>query len=844
MGGTSSRHSGNLEENMKKCVPQKSNDSIPVNQLRKVKYNYPSFNCDNASKVQETGFLCADNNYLFQEYDNKIVNYFHQLDECLAENKFSVFMKYYNELITILENHYTVDQTGVIRLKNDIAKIIDYTSDKLGQINNLMKKTTTNEIRIINSSVIKINEILETKLEDYKNSEYIFDDINNDIELNKLKLFSSDEEPNILSDIFFDRVINFYALIYILDNNQKIEKTLNEYREPNLEEITRHNLKVIGGNSTYRYYHTNDLVNYNMYNNQNKVSLVMNNSEDNDDKRPTNTIKRLLGINEETNPTFNIQNTVDSLEVINNFIYYFRNSGPILFEKSNVNKLKPVLDNYINKIKYISEKTYSTWNNLNRNPINYDIRNFKALAKLLFDSNYDKSLIFKNTLKLNRAIDDNFDNLSVETSNKLRDVKIQYIKLNNIAEDLLQLREFNQKYKFKCQQFGNKFHMTLAYNKSDYENYLLNPNNDFQSNPSIYDNDIGPLCIKSKNSEECFDYETMSRCNNDLLLNNEGINTDTGSSFTKQALDEDNIALLSTANGQITYKMEGILFNKNSKLNNTNFSNTNQININDLDSKPEIRDRLTTTTTVPTTTQFINKDIDTQPPVVTRQNDPNVPEDVIPDGVYYLSIVDNTVKNYLTLFQNTENNNFFLQKTTINNRENSIVTVKNVVINEFSNDPPPKKFITINYTDTNSNTFYLQIDTSNHNDRIVIIEKRDTENYSLTDNNYFLPKILPNSEASIINNNVYSVTLESVLPTNSTFEVGVPGNSCGNINNSNNANLDAIGSDITTNSIIHELLALINGTSGQDSTSRPDQIPLIGCSLENSNVHFEFELKE
>ena len=200
--------------------------------------------------------------------------------------------------------------------------------------------------------------------------------------------------------------------------------------------------------------------------------------------------------------------------------------------------------------------------------------------------------------------------------------------------------------------------------------------------------------------------------------------------------------------------------------------------------------------------------------------------------VYYLSIVEETVEKYITLFKNEENNNFFLQKTdfTNQNKENSIVEVKNVVLNAFRNNPKPVKFITINYTDTKGEKYYFQINTNTHNNKIIIVEKRDTNYYPLTYNNYFLP--IENESTTISSNPIYNVNLKSVLPSETSSNTD---NYCSNINDTTqNLNLTQIESDSSINNIIRNLLNKRNDNN----------LPVIGCNFDEPNVHFKFEFKE
>ena len=106
------------------------------------------------------------------------------------------------------------------------------------------------------------------------------------------------------------------------------------------------------------------------------------------------------------------------------------------------------------------------------------------------------------------------------------------------------------------------------------------------------------------------------------------------STFRKSPIDAQYEPSLSEEiNNQIIYSMQGKLFNKKSTLHNTDFSNIEQTNVNSLIPEPDIREKVTTTTTIPTTTQYIHSDIDSQPPTTTRKLDPQIPDDIISDGV-------------------------------------------------------------------------------------------------------------------------------------------------------------------------------------------------------------------
>lgn len=827
MGGTSSHDSGGVGiEELRTCYPNKSSDDIPDNQLISTLYEYPVYNCSTATKGTDQEQTCADRTKLDTIYDQKVKEYFLQLDQCLRDNKLNIFMRYYNEVINILrsnDNDYTVDESGIIKLKNDIVKVNKYILEKLGIINDEMAKSTTGEIRILINSVNEINKILDLKSSGFNDDyEYKFKN-ENDTKLNDINFFT-DDDTTILSDIFFNRVIKFYSLIYILDKYPKIEQTLNNYEAPELTEVMKVYVLRMSGNNKYRYkaYHQNHAYN-------GIPALLQNHTK----AQASNIIKQLLGESTDTSNRFNIQDTINRINEITTFIGYFRNSGPNLSNKD----VKSVLNDYITRIHNISEKTFSTWTSFNRDPINHDITSFKTIARNLFDNSYSNSLIFKTINKIRNNIDDHYnqlgDDFKTNNINKLLGIKNRYVRINEISEKLIQVRIFNDTYKFKCQKFGDKVHLVLSYNNQNYENYLLNPEDISKGTPTIYDEDIGPICIKDSNPNDiearnvCFDYEVMDACEAHLLQP-DIVYSD--SSFRKSPIDDQYVSPLSTANKQIIYSMQGKLFNDKSTLHNTDFSNLDQNNVNSLIPKPDIRERVTTTTTIPTTTQYVHTDIDSQPPTTTRKADPQVPDDVIPNGIYYLSVVEETVEKYITLFENTRNNNFFLQKTdlTPENKNNSIVEVKNVVLNAFRSNPKPVKFITINYTDAEGEKYYLQINTDSHNNKIIIVEKRDTNYYPLTVNNYFSP--IEHESPTVISNPIYSVNLKSVLPTESNAD-----SYCRNISDTTgNLNLTQIESDLSINNIIGNLLNIRNDNN----------LPLLGCSFDEPNIYFKFELKQ
>ena len=816
-------------DSLKYCYPDKSNNNIPETDLRNTVYLYTTYDCNTATrKTDNEETKCSDGERLRVIYEGRIKDYFQSLDECLQSNRFRLFMIYYKRIIALLTDEYTLDQSGVIKLKKDIKKVNEYILNTLGEINVNMAKGRTGEIRVLVDIVNVINQKLNIQSSELSTTNPYYFSNENDTRLNNVKFFNSEEE-SILTDTFFNRVIDYYSLMYILNSYPKIEQTLNNYEIPDLTEDFSVAIIRMDGNK-YRYKRSS-------YKSDEDYDFG-NFLTDPIKAQATNTIKELLDLTNEN--SVNIQQTIDRINEITMFIGYFRNSGPnLLIGKTIIT----ILDNYINRINLISEKVFTTWDIFNRQTNDNNITFFTELVRLLFDNSYLNSLMYKVIDMIDNKIDDHINQLDINQRGGrgfkannltvLNTIKDKYNTIKDIYENLLKLRLFNQNYTFKCQKFRNKVHLVLAYNNQSHENYLLNPNDNSAGTPTIYDEDIGPVCIKDKNPYNiearniCFDYETMERCNNHLL---QPVPGPPGSSFVKELIDNRHEPLINTANRQVVYSMGGKLFNDKSTLHNTDFSNINQDNINILDTEPVIRERVTTTTTTTTTTQYVHMDIDSQPPTTTRQPDPQVPDDIIPNGIYYLSIVEDTVEKYLTLYKNVENDNYFIQKTdfTDNNKNRSIIMVRNVVINEFSTNPMPEKFITINYTDTEEEEYYFQINTNSHNNKIIIIEQRDTNNYPLTDSNYFLP--VEHEPPTVSSNPIYSVNLKSVLPTESNTD-----SYCRNISDTTgNLNLTQIESDLSINNIIGNLLNIRNDNN----------LPLIGCSFDEPNIYFKFEFKE
>lgn len=394
--GTSTLNSSEIDrQEIRNCYPDRSNSNISDTDLRNTVYEYTTYDCNTATKKTDNKETkCADAEYLGGIYEGRIKDYFQSLDECLQDNKFSLFMIYYNRIISLLTSEYTLDQSGVIKLKKDIKKVNEYILNTLGEINVNMAKGRTGEIRVLVDAVNAINQKLNIQSSELGNSNpYKFTN-ENDTKLNNVKFFNSEEE-SIVSDTFFNRVIDYYSLIYILNSYPNIEKTLNNYEVPDLTEVVSVAIIRMTGNNKYRYkrssYETNEDYDFGSFLQANTRSQA------------TNTIKELLGESTDGN-NFNIQQTIDRINEITRFIGYFRNSEPNLL---NGNKtIITILDNYVNRINLISEKVFTTWNIFNRQTNNNNISFFTELVRLLFDISSSDSLIYKVRNMINSKIDE------------------------------------------------------------------------------------------------------------------------------------------------------------------------------------------------------------------------------------------------------------------------------------------------------------------------------------------------------------------------------------------------------------------------------------------------------
>lgn len=431
----------------------------------------------------------------------------------------------------------------------------------------------------------------------------------------------------------------------------------------------------------------------------------------------------------------------------------------------------------------------------------------------------------------------------------LRTLQADYKKLKVTMNKFNVLQVFNQRYKFKCEKFGNKYHMILSFNEQKYKQYLLNPNDEFKINsypysPSIYEEGIGPLCVKQKNEkgyrslERCYDYESKQRCESNL---NSIDKTTTSATFKKQLID--------TIKGISVYESSAQLFNPNSKLHNKEFNNCKRNDVKELNEKPNIIKTKPITTTT-TTTEYIHKEIIRQPPETTQAKLLELPDPIIPDGNYYVSIVDkNGSEKYVNVFKKEINNKIYYFLKTVNQdttkdqstkdklKNNSIFTVRNKSFPDYYNSP--YNFITIEFKVANNNnqsnqsTYFLR--TENDTNKVIITNK-DTDNDTYTDieksfNWYFLPENInesPNENGPI---EVYlkpiTEDLEDYCYLNDDNEI------------ESDDNLQQIKNDATINHILNILL------------NNDEDLPIIRCNSEKplSNrgepiSYFKFERKE
>jgi len=411
------------------------------------------------------------------------------------------------------------------------------------------------------------------------------------------------------------------------------------------------------------------------------------------------------------------------------------------------------------------------------------------------------------------------------TLESLSIIRNDYIKLKGTINKNNVLQVFNQRYKFKCGQFNDKYHMILSFKERKYDQYLLNPNDEFKINnspysPSIYKKGIGPLCVKQKNEkgysslERCYDYESKQRC--ELNLNSTD-KTSSAATFKRELID--------TINGIDIYGSSAQLFNPNSKLHNTELNNYEKNDVNKLNEKPIILKANSTTTTVPTTTEYIHKEVIRQPPETTQAKLLELPDPIIPDGNYYVSLVDNNEsEKYVNVFKEKINNYYFLksvnQDTTNDQtyKDNCIFTVRN---KSFYFNNKPYNSITIEFkVSNNQDTYFLRTE---DNTSKVIITNKDTD-IEKPPNWYFLPEYV-NEKSDGNENGPIEVYLKPITEDLKDYcylydEI------------ESDDNLPIIAEDSALNSLNTALHKLLN---------EDEKLPIIACNSEKPISYLKFE---
>ena len=419
---------------------------------------------------------------------------------------------------------------------------------------------------------------------------------------------------------------------------------------------------------------------------------------------------------------------------------------------------------------------------------------------------------------------DNYNNI-IEG---LRTIRDDYIKLKETINKISVLQVFNQRYKFKCGKFNNKYHMILSFKEKKYSQYLLNPNdkfriNDYPYSPSIYKKEIGPLCVKQKNEkgyrslERCYDYESKQRCESNL---NSIDKTSSAATFKRELID--------TINGIDIYGSSAQLFNPNSKLHDTKLNNYNKDDVNKLNENPIILKAKSTTTTVPTTTEYIHKEVIQQPPPETTQAKLlKIPDPIIPNGNYYVSLVDkNGSEKYVNVFKKEINNKIYYFLKTVNKditkdqsyqdklKNNSIFTVRNKPFPNYNNKP--YNFITIEFkvsNNSNQDTYFLRTE---DNTNKVIITNKDAD-IEKPFNWYFLPEYISESQNE---NGPIEVYLKPITEDLKDYCY---------LNNDNETkndkNLQYIENDVTINPILNILL-----NNNKNSLNDDENLPIIACN--------------
>ena len=429
--------------------------------------------------------------------------------------------------------------------------------------------------------------------------------------------------------------------------------------------------------------------------------------------------------------------------------------------------------------------------------------------------------------------------------NNLRNLKDNYKTLKETREKFRTLRLFNQTYKFKCGKFGQEHHMILTFNSRKNEPYLINPTNKFKEggvlySPNIYKEEIGPLCVKQKNEkgyrslERCYDYESKQRCESNL---NSIDKTTTSATFKKQLID--------TINGISIYGSSAKLFNPNSTLHNKEIDNTNRdkmrnlkIKLDTTEAQPTIKNLKPTTTIATTTTEYIHKEVIQQPPPETTQAKLlKIPDPIIPNGNYYVSLVDkNGSEKYVNVFKKEMNNKIYYFLKSVNKdtnkdqsyqdklKNNSIFTVRNNPFPNYNNKP--YNFITIEFKVANNNnnqsTYFLRTE---DNTSKVIITNKDTD-IEKPFNWYFLPEYINESPNE---NGPIEVYLKPVTENLKDYCYLNDDNET-----KNDKNLQYIENDATINPILNILL-----NNNRTSLNDDENIPIIRCDSDLKPVSIE-----
>lgn len=428
--------------------------------------------------------------------------------------------------------------------------------------------------------------------------------------------------------------------------------------------------------------------------------------------------------------------------------------------------------------------------------------------------------------------------------NNLRNLKDNYKKLKETRGKFKTLRLFNQTYKFKCGKFGQEHHMILTFNSRKNEPYLINPTDKFKEggvlySPNIYKEEIGPLCVKQKNEkgyrslERCYDYESKQRCESNL---NSIDKTTTSSTFKKELID--------TINGINIYGSSAKLFNPNSTLHNKEIDNTNgdkirnlKIKLDTTEAQPTIKNLKPTTTIATTTTEYIHKEVIQQPPPETTQAKLlKIPDPIIPNGNYYVSLVDkNGSEKYVNVFKKEMNNKIYYFLKSVNKdtnkdqsyqnklKNNSIFTVRNNPFPNYNNKP--YNFITIEFKVANNNnqsTYFLRTE---DNTSKVIITNKDTD-IEKPFNWYFLPEYINESPNE---NGPIEVYLKPVTENLKDYCYLNDDNET-----KNDKNLQYIENDATINPILNILL-----NNNRTSLNDDENIPIIRCNSDLKPVSIE-----